>query len=88
MYTISRRDLYDARFQVIVNDKEHGPAEEDPTSKELEFLEAPSDLVSGVYEGGLKTWECSLDLAAHAHELFVQPGAKHKSSRILEVWSP
>jgi len=30
--------------------------------KALEFLDAPSDLVPGVYEGGLKTWECSLDL--------------------------
>jgi protein-histidine N-methyltransferase len=28
----------------------------------LEFIEAPSDLVPDVYEGGLKTWECSLDL--------------------------
>jgi hypothetical protein len=24
-----------------------------------------SDLVPGIYEGGLKTWECALDLAAY-----------------------
>lgn len=28
----------------------------------LGFVGAPSDIVPGVYEGGLKTWECSLDL--------------------------
>ena len=39
--------------------------------KALDFLDAPSDLVvPGVYEGGLiKTWECSLDLVEHLHEL-------------------
>lgn len=26
------------------------------------FIDEGSDLVKGVYEGGLKTWECSLDL--------------------------
>ena len=28
----------------------------------LAFIDNPSDLLPGVYEGGLKTWECSLDL--------------------------
>lgn len=31
----------------------------------LEYLDAPSDLLPGVYEGGLKTWECSLDLVEY-----------------------
>lgn len=26
------------------------------------FVDEATDLVKGVYEGGLKTWECSLDL--------------------------
>ena len=26
-----------------------------------------SDLISGVYEGGLKVWECSFDLIEHLH---------------------
>jgi protein-histidine N-methyltransferase len=29
----------------------------------IEFASRPSDLVPRVYEGGMKTWECSLDLA-------------------------
>ena len=28
-----------------------------------------SDLVSGIYEGGLKVWECSLDLVRFIKEL-------------------
>ncbi|KAK0225374.1 hypothetical protein IW262DRAFT_1355261 [Armillaria fumosa] len=62
--TLARRDLFDARFQLIndeVNDeqKDNSPA--------LGFLDAPSDLVQGVYEGGLKTWECSLDIVDYLH---------------------
>ncbi|KAK0194888.1 hypothetical protein F5146DRAFT_1023260 [Armillaria mellea] len=61
---LARRDLFDARFQLIddeVNDeqKDNSPA--------LGFLDAPSDLVQGVYEGGLKTWECSLDVVDYLH---------------------
>ncbi|KAI6037609.1 hypothetical protein EDC04DRAFT_2129859 [Pisolithus marmoratus] len=59
-----RRDLFDARFQLI----SQGTGDvESPESAELmsalQFLDNPSDLVPLVYEGGLKTWECSLDLA-------------------------
>lgn len=59
---LPRRDLFDVRFQLISSE------EEEPVSGapgELAFVDAPSDLVPGVYEGGLKTWECSIDLAGH-----------------------
>ncbi|GAA5989398.1 hypothetical protein JCM10908_001294 [Rhodotorula pacifica] len=65
--TLLRRDLFDARFQIL-NQDEIGPAEEKGNSggdkgKSREvFIDEQSDLVKGVYEGGLKTWECSLDL--------------------------
>lgn len=36
-------------------------AEEKGKGRET-FVNEGSDLVKGVYEGGLKTWECSLDL--------------------------
>lgn len=41
------------------------PSKPDPikSNEHLQsLLSAPSDLVPGVYEGGFKTWECSLDL--------------------------
>jgi protein-histidine N-methyltransferase len=65
-----RRDLFDARFQVISQDQE-GEDEEGSRltagdkgkGKERRFeVDEATDLVRGVYEGGLKTWECSLDL--------------------------
>ncbi|KAF9652592.1 hypothetical protein BDM02DRAFT_3266297 [Thelephora ganbajun] len=55
---LSRRDLFDARFQLI---SQTGTEQSDQVEG-LEFLDAPSDLLPGVYEGGLKTWESSLDL--------------------------
>jgi hypothetical protein len=57
--TLLRRDLFDARFQLI---SETSAVE---TSCDLDFIDAPSDIVPGVYEGGLKTWECSADLAGY-----------------------
>ncbi|KIO32565.1 hypothetical protein M407DRAFT_13930 [Tulasnella calospora MUT 4182] len=81
--TLLRRDLFDARFQLIASQQEEenednamiGDADmatgNNTASKAAfeggvnNFIAAPSDLVPGVYEGGLKTWECSLDLIAH-----------------------
>lgn len=81
---ISRRDLFDARFQLIASGSAENPAGADSTSlSDLEYVEAPSDLVPGVYEGGLKTWECSIDLAAMLHKL--APANLSHSQRILEV---
>ena len=54
--------------------------------KALDFLDAPSDLVPGVYEGGLKTWECSLDLVEHLHELQSSSNfGGFAGNRVLEV---
>ncbi|KAF7761495.1 hypothetical protein Agabi119p4_9487 [Agaricus bisporus var. burnettii] len=79
--TLTRRDLFDARFQLIAegnagsvpdadDDDERKKAiestltvgEEHRHVSALRFIEAPSDLVPHVYEGGLKTWECAMDL--------------------------
>ncbi|KAM0753535.1 hypothetical protein T439DRAFT_285325, partial [Meredithblackwellia eburnea MCA 4105] len=75
-----RRDLFDARFQVIAQSgavDEGGDSGADLSSGKIEheiehrfddgqaketFVDEETDLVKGVYEGGLKTWECSLDL--------------------------
>jgi hypothetical protein len=56
-HVLARRDLFDARFQLRVLDE--------PDERTAAFVDAPADLVPGAYEGGLKTWECALDLAAY-----------------------
>ncbi|KLO14017.1 hypothetical protein SCHPADRAFT_851690, partial [Schizopora paradoxa] len=64
--TLARRDLYDVRYQLIA--QEEGEENDVPSDEgankdaELSFVDNPSDLAPGLYEGGLKTWECSLDL--------------------------
>jgi protein-histidine N-methyltransferase len=93
--TLVRRDLFDARFQLISEDgktAENNPdvsEQTQPTSASaLEFIEAPSDLVPGVYEGGLKTWECSIDLVNYLDGL--EDGSIQRDihgKRILEVAS-
>ena len=55
-----------------------------PGRSALEFLEAPSDLVPRVYEGGLKTWEASLDLVQYLDALGF-PDEALRGKRILEV---
>lgn len=70
--TLVRRDLFDARFQLIAQGRDAAhdapTRSESPTGnkpRELDFLDNPSDLSPGVYEGGLKTWESSLDLVEY-----------------------
>lgn len=62
--SIVRRELYDIRHQIM--------SESDPTSSEeivnLDFLDK-DDLLRNVYEGGLTTWECSIDLVKHLASL-------------------
>ncbi|TFK41589.1 hypothetical protein BDQ12DRAFT_389843 [Crucibulum laeve] len=113
--TLVRRDLFDARFQLIsegageaymaddaeeILDEEHAKKQEEAAKQAeeqkerttqshisaLEFLEAPSDLVPGIYEGGLKTWECSLDLVDYLSSLKT-PGAVnvYQGKRVLEL---
>ena len=48
-----------------------------------QFLNAPSDLINGVYEGGLKTWECSLDMASYLDALVAGQDSPWQS--VLEV---
>lgn len=85
--TLARRDLFDARFQLISEDARDGVAKKEQDEvkdriQALEFLDAPSDLVPGVYEGGLKTWECSLDLVDY---LDSTNGGDIRGRRVLEV---
>ena len=88
---LARRDLFDARFQLLSEGDDVAPSRlEGHASKTsadaLQFLEAPSDLIPGVYEGGLKTWECSLDLVGYLDGL--EDDQKYvRGKRCLEVCS-
>ena len=70
----------DETKNTVPKDSAEGPVED-----ALSFLDAPSDLVPGVYEGGLKTWECSIDLASCAKSPFGVLIEKEQHFRTLEV---
>lgn len=62
-----RRDLFDARFQILherLDERETEVGKETAHSRreDVAVVGTESDLVPGLYEGGLKTWQCSVDL--------------------------
>ncbi|KAF9583047.1 Histidine protein methyltransferase 1, partial [Lunasporangiospora selenospora] len=79
--TIYKRNLEDVKFQMAQEDDGLDAAEDTnktapgstgnqsvkagPGGQEILALAGKSDLVKGVYEGGLKTWECAIDLVAY-----------------------
>ena len=74
-----KRSLHDIKMDLIANSGEEdiqsgcaGKGEEDEGDDEtpglLRALASQSDLVPNRYEGGLKTWECSLDLILYLSE--------------------
>ncbi|KZS97174.1 hypothetical protein SISNIDRAFT_482108 [Sistotremastrum niveocremeum HHB9708] len=60
---LPKRELFDARLQLLSSDEDSDDA--------LRGLGEPSDLLAGIYEGGFKTWECSLDLASTTSRLLL-----------------
>ncbi|KAF9355122.1 hypothetical protein BGX26_006971 [Mortierella sp. AD094] len=79
--TIYKRNLEDVKFQIAQDDddfdtednnniteQEAAKTTSGPGGAEMLALAGKSDLVKGVYEGGLKTWECALDLVAYLAE--------------------
>ncbi|KAK9720787.1 hypothetical protein K7432_003890 [Basidiobolus ranarum] len=57
---IYKRHLSDVKFQLAQEDQiENGER------VNIVGLEDNSDLVAGIYEGGFKTWECSIDLVRY-----------------------
>ncbi|EGN92498.1 hypothetical protein SERLA73DRAFT_190980 [Serpula lacrymans var. lacrymans S7.3] len=85
--TLARRDFFDARFQLISEDVGGASGTSDSHKRSaLHFLDAPSDLVPFVYEGGLKTWECSLDLVSYLEDYKVGLSDNNfTGNRVLEI---
>ena len=90
-----RRDLYDARFQVIdelPSDDEEGVPDSSAVGEDKDtatYVNADTDLIPGTYEGGLKTWEGGMDLVEVLEEQHrrIQGGVGSwaRGKRVLEV---
>jgi len=79
-----RRDLFDARFQLISQDQDQEEAGSKRKGKE-EFVDAATDLIPGLYEGGLKTWEGGVDLVEVLSEGLASGSDWLTGKSVLEV---
>jgi len=57
-----KRNVSDIKFEIASN-------EEDGDNMIATAVLQQTDIIPGVYEGGLKTWECSIDLVKYLSEL-------------------
>ncbi|BFZ61754.1 hypothetical protein YB2330_002829 [Saitoella coloradoensis] len=60
---ITKRELWDIKLQLMHEEDPDDVKEEDERTKEA--LNGVDDVIPGVYEGGFKTWECSIDLSRY-----------------------
>ncbi|KAL8961045.1 MAG: hypothetical protein Q9193_002347 [Seirophora villosa] len=71
--TLPRRELFDIRAQIMA---------EDTTFDEVGAGLSVDDIKPNIYEGGFKTWECSIDLANH---LLSRASEASDASTVVEV---
>lgn len=78
---IFKRTLEDVKFQMAQQDS---ITDEDPDKDVANMLNLSgnTDLIKGVYEGGFKTWECSIDMVQYLSGL---PQDQINNKRVLEV---
>jgi SAM-dependent methyltransferase len=62
-FELYKRALTDIHFEIAQSDDLRGGNEL------VQAISQQSDLIAGVYEGGCKTWECSLDLVLYLSQL-------------------
>ena len=64
IYTVSSKNVNGTIFKYISMKNENAFVNQNPQIKE-------SDLISGIYEGGLKIWECTFDLLNYFTDLTI-----------------
>ncbi|KAI8884379.1 hypothetical protein K501DRAFT_182357 [Backusella circina FSU 941] len=81
--TIYKRTLEDVKFQMAEQDM-LGEEEDKANTEVVNMLNlgGNTDLIRGVYEGGFKTWECSVDMVQYLASL---PEDQVTNKRILEL---
>ncbi|WVW79889.1 hypothetical protein I302_101859 [Kwoniella bestiolae CBS 10118] len=82
-----RRDLFDARFQLYNKQEDEQPAGDEKKDEGDEYVDAKTDLIPGLYEGGLKSWEGGVDLVEVISSIGDQEGVGRwvQGGRVLEV---
>lgn len=76
---IPRRELWDVRVQLMAEEDTSDPQEE------LEPGLGKHDVKTGIYEGGFKSWESSVDLVKVLAAERLSQALFHGPSRVVEV---
>ncbi|KAI9278024.1 hypothetical protein BY458DRAFT_532308 [Sporodiniella umbellata] len=79
---IYKRTLADVRFEIAQQDNFMDKGAEEIAVMNMLSANGNSDLVKGVYEGGFKTWECSIDMVEYLSSL---PKEQTNHKKILEL---
>ncbi|KAJ1664723.1 hypothetical protein EV178_003880 [Coemansia sp. RSA 1646] len=79
-----KRQIDDVQFQLAQQDSMDGGSESAMVQAIARDKNA-SDVIKGVYEGGLKTWECSIDLLNYVVENYEALSAELSEARVLEI---
>ena len=79
LLSLPRRELFDIRAQLMA---------EDPNSSQCPPIGlSMDDITPNIYEGGFKTWECSVDLASFLKGMFANLGRSSEAEyHIIEVF--
>ncbi|GAB5589891.1 hypothetical protein Unana1_04791 [Umbelopsis nana] len=76
-FTMYKRTLSDVKFQIARQDTL------DVDQTPMIEMAGNTDLIKGIYEGGFKTWECSIDLVEFMHTKMADSDVCNK--KILEL---
>ncbi|KAE8372372.1 hypothetical protein BDV26DRAFT_102658 [Aspergillus bertholletiae] len=77
--TLARREVFDIRTQLMAEDTA------DYANEELISGLEKGDITPNIYEGGFKTWECSIDLAKLVVNDSILPNADGGEQHIIEL---
>lgn len=77
--TLARREVFDIRTQLMAEDTA------DYANEELISGLEKGDITPNIYEGGFKTWECSVDLAKLVANENILSNADAGDRHIIEV---
>ncbi|KAJ2076729.1 hypothetical protein H4R24_005541 [Coemansia sp. RSA 988] len=80
-----KRQMNDVQFQLAQQDSMDGNNSASAVEQVIASGSSTTDVIRGVYEGGLKTWECSLDLLKYLAEHSASFASPAKKLHVLEL---
>ncbi|KAJ2745003.1 hypothetical protein GGI20_002496 [Coemansia sp. BCRC 34301] len=80
-----KRQIDDVQFQLAQQDDMTDDTNDSAIKQAMAGSNSAADVIKGVYEGGLKTWECSMDLLSYLVEHGDELREALSGARVLEI---